>query len=1550
VIGIRWKTFKKFVREQIQPRKKSRRPPTDRQLLHRSETLEPRNLLAVSQIVFDALASRVVVTGSTSADQVTVSNAQPGWINVRATTGANIVESSFLASTVGSISFNGIDGDDFFENQTNIASVASGGIGNDTLIGGGGGDDLTGGSGNDFLYGMGGADVLNGNTGDDKLVGGAGDDTLLGDIGNDQLEGEAGNDTISGHGGIDVLNGGVGDDKLYGGTENDQLLGGLGNDMLYGESDNDQLYGNEGLDYLHGGAGGDTLLGGSENDQLVGDTGDDNLYGESGADQLYGNTGFDYLHGGVGDDVLYGGTEDDYLVGDAGNDTMYGESGNDQLNADAGLDYLHGGAGNDTLYGGENNDELAGDIGDDNLHGEGGVDILYGHAGNDYLFGGLGDDEIWGGTDNDTAYGDDGDDRIYGEAGNDWLYGYAGNDYLHGAVGNDRIFGGAGNDELLGDAGNDWLYGQDDRDIIHGHADNDYIYGGTADDEIYGGMGDDHILGETGNDRIHGESGNDQIHGQQGIDYLHGGAGDDKVWGGTENDELIGDAGNDFLYGQDGNDLVSGHAGDNFLDGGAGDDELIGGSDSDEILGGLGNDEVWAGSGNDLITAGDGADIVHGGTGDDQLYGGVGNDDLQGDDGNDVLYGEAGSDSLNGLFGNDLLFGGADGDNLNGYSGNDVLVGGGSADTLVGGGQDDILIGGNGLDSLDGESGSDLLIGGRTVFDDDLHHLEHLAEVWGSAISYDAKLTEIQSDEFHAKLESNATVLDDLVADILFGGTDQDWFFQTGVVMTYTPIEDEHEEPADGGEEAHGDHHHALPTIVHELPPLEGFDFMDSLDKLSDISSGERIHSKLPHPENATLQKEHLSLFELVRYDQVTHTAIASGNWSNPSIWQNGVVPSDGARVHIPMDVEVTVDRIITQRIGTIRIDGTLSFSTTQNSELRVDTIVGSVASKFEMGSAERPIPRAITARLLFTDNGPIDRAYDPFGLSRGLISHGAVSIHGAEVTSQSAVNGALEAGGKIMKLTMVPTGWKVGDEIVIAGTTAEVDQNEVRRIAGIFGNVVFFDQPLQYNHTPESASSPLHVAHLTRNAIIESESNITARRGHTMFMHNRDVEIAYAGFYGLGRTDKSTPINDAVVKSDWTLTAGTGTNQRARYAVHFHRNGLTNDGHPSTVIGSAVVDSPGWGYVNHSSYVDFVDNVAYNVNGAAFVTEVGDEIGSFRKNLAIGSTGSGEALESRLYIQDFGHQGDGFWFQGSGISVTDNVAAGNEGNGFVFFARGLIEGGVTKQFLSANLQDPSIANGATMIDVTSVPVFAFKNNAAYASATGLAVWYHLRTAEHQQKGVFEDSAFWNNTLGMDVSYAANTIFRDLKVVDTTGAWPHTAISSNAIALNIEYDNLTVTGYNRGLVVAKAGYTIVNGGYFNNQYNIVVESATRQDRSVLIQGNITFGQLPPSRQMAQHYDVYLRADFAPYLESTDHYFYRSTVRLNYGPFVNRQLYMDLQLANAVPFPAQTGYVPAEYVGLTTQQLWNLYGIAIGGSVAPSGVIPTSMSNGLLAPL
>ena len=129
-------------------------------------------------------------------------------------------------------------------------------------------------------------------------------------------------------------------------------------------------------------------------------------------------------------------------------------------------------------------------------------------------------------------------------------------------------------------------------------------------------------------------------------------------------------------------------------------------------------------------------------------------------------------------------------------------------------------------------------------------------------------------------------------------------------------------------------------------------------------------------------------------------------------------MPANGARVLIPVGVKVTVDRVITARLATVRVDGTLSFSTTANSELRVDTIVVTNLGRYEMGTVAAPIPANFTARMLITDNGPIDRVADPFAIGRGLISHGSVSMYGAAVIVVFAPSlGAAPAGSSELVL-----------------------------------------------------------------------------------------------------------------------------------------------------------------------------------------------------------------------------------------------------------------------------------------------------------------------------------------------------------------------------------------------------------------------------------------------------------------------------------------------------------------------------------------------------
>jgi len=1383
----------------------------------RFEALEDRRLLAVSPISYEASNSRIIVIGTSGADQVLVSSPVPGTVHVRFESAAGVETANFASAAVSSIYFFGANGNDSFINSSGVTTYAWGDAGNDTLSGSFGNDELNGGEGDDHLYGEGGNDVLYGN---------AGNDLLFGQLGNDTLIGEAGVDSLFGLEGEDILYGGDGDDQLTGGAGNDQLWGFLGNDTLNGEAGDDALYGLEGDDDLIGGDGVDTLDGGD------------------GHDELWGGSGNDLLIGGIGDDIM------------------------------------HGDGNNDVLYAGDGNDVLLAGFGDDQLWGQNGNDLLWGEDGVDGLHGGIGNDQLRGGLGVDLLEGEDGDDLLVGQGDDDTLIGGNGADKLQGSDGNDRLFGGDGQDTIFGDAGNDQLYGE---------AGNDSLSGGSGNDESFGGEGVDYLYGSIGND------------------FLNGGLGDDFVWGNAGLDMLVGDLGNDVLIGGDDDDVASGGDGD------------------DLILGGGGNDQLWGQAGNDTVLGDVGNDLLRGESGNDQLYGGEGNDQLEGDIGDDKMWGGAGGDSL---------IGGA---------GNDIIVGDAGDDSVDSGGGADLVIGGLGKDALNGNVDGDILIGGWTTYDGNSAELESILTLWASAAPYATRVLAIQDELFSERLESEETIFDDGVADTVTGGDGEDWFVLTGTMPVYNPVNEYAHEHGLPHEHHGGGGHHEGDIVVTELPALEGFDLVDSLDKLADIQATESLHTKIPHAADFVKQKEHLALFELVRYDQVTHFAVSNGAWSNPSTWANGVVPGGGSKVLIPIGVEVEVASLSFARVATIRVDGTLSFSSTTNSLLLVDTVVVSGTGTFEMGTASQPIQAGVTARLVFTNNGPIDRNWDPLGISRGLIGQGHVSMYGAERTSFSPVVGAILAGTNQIQLAVAPVGWRVGDAIAVAGTAAGTDQNEVRTIQSINGTLVTFSQAFTYNHQPPFGLA-IHAANLTRNAVIESEATAADRRGHVMFMHHREVDINYAGFYRLGRTDKLTPVNDPVVNANWNLAAGTGTNPRGRYAVHFHRTGSVNDGNPSVIRGSAVSDSASWGFVNHSSYVDISDNVAYNTTGAGFVTEAGDEIGNFTRNIVIGTVGSGEQTESRIYLQDFGHQGDGFWFQGAGITVNQNVSAGNDGSAYIFYTRALVENGKPREYLSANLPNPEIAGGAATMNVQHVPIIQFQQNIGYASAVGLTVEYHLRDATHGQTGTFRDSQFWNNTEGVSLPYVHNTILQNLVVMHSIGAFPFQGVHANAVTRDIQYNNLVVVGYHGGIELPAGGNNVVNGGYFDNLYNFVIPTASQPGRTNLITGAIRFGTLSGVGQI----QVYMQPYFDQFENQYAYVFANDATTLNYGPYVNKRVYYLQQAPLSIPFPQAIGNIPGAYIGKTAQFLWNTYGVAVAGGLAPITSVSVPTIYGLIA--
>lgn len=75
------------------------------------------------------------------------------------------------------------------------------------------------------------------------------------------------------------------------------------------------------------------------------------------------------------------------------------------------------------------------------------------------------------------------------------------------------------------------------------------------------------------------------------------------------------------------------------------------------------------------------------------------------------------------------------------------------------------------------------------------------------------------------------------------------------------------------------------------------------------------------------------------------------------------------------------------------------------------------------------------------------------------------------------------------------------------------------------------------------------------------------------MFMHNLNVKVNYARFYRIGRTDKTKPLDDMDFPDldDSPPVMLEGENMRGRYAVHFHRGGVSTDTTPAIVMGSVV-------------------------------------------------------------------------------------------------------------------------------------------------------------------------------------------------------------------------------------------------------------------------------------------------------------------------------------------------------------------------------------------
>ncbi len=405
----------------------------------------------------------------------------------------------------------------------------------------------------------------------------------------------------------------------------------------------------------------------------------------------------------------------------------------------------------------------------------------------------------------------------------------------------------------------------------------------------------------------------------------------------------------------------------------------------------------------------------------------------------------------------------------------------------------------------------------------------------------------------------------------------------------------------------------------------------------------------------------------LIPHRDVTHIAVADGNWSDPATWHVGSVPRNGAVVLIPHGRTVTYDWNDRHRLDRLRVDGTLTWSLTTSTQMLVETITVTRGASMIIGTASNRVPAQYSHRIVFSCRdytadtlAETDLRASNFlttrGWGRGLVVQGLIRVWGAEKVPWFDAD-PIEAGATSLTARKAPVGLAAGDTIVIGGTDADyvynanadhsmVFQDEERVVTSVVGNVISWQEPLVHPHKnqlPGSTRTDLYPGVIVKgNKNVRFASEVTAptwRRGHTAFMHmHAKVDVWGADFVDLGRTDKViNPVdgdagiidangdfkrrNAADSPQTQSIALTPRANLQSRYPVHCHLLGDVPMGAAPVVAECGVIGSPGWGMVHHGGFMNFFNCTVLDYYGCGMVSEDGSETGAWADNCVMRTT-----------------------------------------------------------------------------------------------------------------------------------------------------------------------------------------------------------------------------------------------------------------------------------------------------------------------------------------
>lgn len=434
--------------------------------------------------------------------------------------------------------------------------------------------------------------------------------------------------------------------------------------------------------------------------------------------------------------------------------------------------------------------------------------------------------------------------------------------------------------------------------------------------------------------------------------------------------------------------------------------------------------------------------------------------------------------------------------------------------------------------------------------------------------------------------------------------------------------------------------------------------------------------------------------------------------------------------------------------------------------------------------------------------NGVLGRyGWDLDQLTLGIITMGELEIIGQQKAVMSKLAQDAPRSQKQLVLAAEPTGWKVGDEIIVSRSGNRLDASnatETAIISDISANTITTQSNLKKNHFGRTEDD-LHcyVGNLIRNIIFRStETDMVTKRAHLMAMHNpTNVQIRNAHFLDMGRTDKSRLLDD-MVWDKWlepvvfnskisplgqecvelvNNPVGDITNMRGRYSIHLHKMGTTATTPLAYVTGNVVQGNPGWGITHHDSHAIVSDNVVYDVVGAAIVSESGSEIGFWDDNLVVevNKGHNTDAYDASLFFDDYLFLGEGLGMKGRAVVCRNNVIVdANRGVGIVNFnavktnmVRVDPEALATVRPHLEIDQFPLSQNGYSKEGDGIMPVevaLIMENTTTINCGTALRSIERDMGVNHESRSIFDGFKAWGTTFGVHITYQADYSFKDL--------------------------------------------------------------------------------------------------------------------------------------------------------------------------------------------